>query len=66
MDQQPTWRKSTRSGAYNECVELAIGSESSAVRDSKLGESGPVLSFCAARFSSFLHAVKTDRFPVAQ
>lgn len=61
MEQHPTWRKSTYSGNLNECVELAVGVGGSAVRDSKLGESGPVLRLDAASFSSFLAAVKAGR-----
>ncbi len=55
------WRKSSYSGANNECVELAVGVDGSAVRDSKLGESGPVLRLDAAAFASFLGAVKAGR-----
>jgi hypothetical protein len=29
------WRKSSRSGAGNDCVELAVGGSGAAVRDSK-------------------------------
>ncbi|MBK0870871.1 DUF397 domain-containing protein [Saccharopolyspora sp. HNM0986] len=61
MDQHPTWRKSTYSGNLNECVELAVGVDGPAVRDSKLGESGPVLRLDAAAFASFLDAVKAGR-----
>lgn len=61
MTPNDTWRKSSYSGANNECVELAVGTGWTAVRDSKLGESGPVLSFGADSFTAFVDAVKAGR-----
>lgn len=48
------WRKSSRSGAETNCVELA---SAGAVRDSK-NQDGPVLS---ADLRPLLTAVKSDR-----
>lgn len=57
-----TWRKSTRSNANGgACVEVAVAADRSAVRDSKLGGTGPILSFDADAFDSFLGAVKAGR-----
>ncbi|MEU6131631.1 DUF397 domain-containing protein [Saccharopolyspora sp. NPDC047091] len=56
-----TWRKSSRSGALNECVEVALSVERSAVRDSKLGQASPVLAFGSGAFGAFLGAVKAGR-----
>lgn len=57
-----TWRKSpysnTNGGA---CVEVALATGRSAVRDSKLGDTGPILSFDAGAFGAFLGAVKAGR-----
>lgn len=57
---QTTWRKSSHSGQTNECVELAIGTARTGVRDSK-DPSGPALWFSARAAAAFLAAVKAGR-----
>ena len=52
------WRKSSYTGRFNECVEVARYAGGWAVRDSKLGESSPVLSFGAKAFGAFLERCK--------
>jgi hypothetical protein len=47
------WRKSTRSSASGECVELTYVGEHAATRDSK-NPTGPVLVFPASHWQSFL------------
>jgi hypothetical protein len=51
------WRKSSRSGAQNDCVELYVASAGAAVRDSKNPEAGHV-SFATPNWDSFLGVVK--------
>lgn len=52
-----TWRKSSRSGAGNSCVELSVGFAGTWIRDSKHREAGE-LSLPAVGWSGFLAAVK--------
>lgn len=52
-----TWRKSTRCGS-NACVEVAQTSAAH-VRDSKLPDSAPFLTFDARAWGSFLAALRT-------
>ena len=54
MDNYVIWRTSSYSGLNNDCVEVARFSGWCAVRDSKLGASGSVLSFGAKAFGAFL------------
>lgn len=58
MDSYMVWRRSSYSGLNNECVEVAGSSGRCAVRDSKSGEPGPVLSFSAKAFDAFLARCK--------
>jgi uncharacterized protein DUF397 len=54
-----TWRKSSRSGAGNDCVELVVGRSGAAVRDSKNPEAGR-LTFAGAGWSEFLGLLKEE------
>ena len=51
------WRKSSRSGAGNDCVELVVASLGAAVRDSKNPEAGHV-AFDVPSWDAFMGAVK--------
>ncbi|SFS75387.1 DUF397 domain-containing protein [Saccharopolyspora flava] len=58
----PAWRKSSRSGGAQQCVEVATNVPGSAfIRDSKLGEDSPVLRTSPKSFAAFLDAIKDDR-----
>ncbi|WP_433268314.1 Scr1 family TA system antitoxin-like transcriptional regulator [Actinosynnema sp. CS-041913] len=52
-----TWRKSSRSTTETNCVEVAVGRQRVALRDSK-NRTGPVLGFPAASAESFLAWLK--------
>ena len=62
MDGRDTWRRSSRSGANNDCVEIARVPGGRAVRDSKLGGTSPVLSFAGGSFGAFLARCKEGAF----
>jgi hypothetical protein len=51
------WRKSSRSGGAQNCVEVARSAERAAVRDTKSRGSG-TLVFRTEAFQAFLNALK--------
>jgi hypothetical protein len=51
------WRKSSHSGAGNDCVEIAQVALGAAVRDSK-NPTGGVLRFATGEWRAFLEAAK--------
>ena len=53
------WRKASRSVGNGECVEISSGPGLVSIRDSKNPE-GPVLSYPADAFRTFLDAVKRN------
>jgi len=55
-----TWRRSSRSGGGNNCVEIALR-DAPAVRDSKNPEDGP-LNVEPACWAPFLAALKAGKF----
>ncbi|SMD09979.1 DUF397 domain-containing protein [Kibdelosporangium aridum] len=52
------WRKSSRSGAGNDCVEIALAHTGASVRDSKNPQAG-MLRFDTAGWTTFI--VETKR-----
>jgi hypothetical protein len=58
---QAVWRKSSRSGGGEECVEIACLHSTIAVRDSKDPE-GPKLAFSPDAWRAFNRAVRLGAF----
>ncbi|GLZ78051.1 hypothetical protein Afil01_28580 [Actinorhabdospora filicis] len=52
------WKKSSRSGGQNQCVEARTTEGRFQVRDSKLGPDSPVLTLEAADWAGFLAIAK--------
>ena len=64
LDQE--WRKATRSNNNGACAQVrADGQGGVQVRDSKLGEASPILSFTAVEWSAFLDGAKDGEFEIA-
>ncbi len=55
------WKKSTRSNAGGDCVEVAAPPQVVMVRDSK-DRQGPVLSFTAGQWTGFVRGIKAGTF----
>jgi hypothetical protein len=56
------WIKASRSGGDGNCVELRTRDGDVEVRDSKAGESGPILRFTPAEFAAFLDGARKGEF----
>jgi len=56
-DRDLSWRTASRSAANGECVEVASALGRISIRDSK-DPHGPILSYSADAFQSFLDAAK--------
>jgi hypothetical protein len=57
------WRKSSFSQGHGECVMVAHLEDGSVlVRDSKLGEASPTLSFTGREWTAFLAGVRNNEF----
>ena len=55
------WKKSNRSGAGNNCVQIANLGTTRAVRDSK-NPTGPALVFTTIAWSAFTTGIRTGEF----
>jgi hypothetical protein len=62
MKEIHAWRRSSRC-QHADCVEVAVLSDGVLIRDSKLGESGPTLTFTIEQFKTFIQAAKTHEPP---
>lgn len=58
------WRTSTYSGGHGDCVQIASAERSVLVRDAQQ-QSGPVLRFSAAEWSSFMKRLRGDSLSAA-
>lgn len=55
------WRKSRRSGAGAECIEIAKAADGTiGVRDAKANGRGPILKFTRAEWAAFPTALRSQ------
>lgn len=59
---QAHWIKSSFSEAERECVEIAAVDGWIGMRDSKLGDASPILTFTPAELKAFLAGAKNNDF----
>ena len=62
VTEAPLWIKASRSGGEGQCVELRTRDGGVEVRDSKAGESGPILRFTPTEFAAFLDGARKGEF----
>ena len=60
------WKKSTKSGGGNGCVETRYVDGTIEVRDSKLGEQSPVLQFNRTEWAAFLGGATEGEFALPE
>ncbi|MFD7161602.1 DUF397 domain-containing protein [Kribbella sp. NPDC059898] len=59
------WHKSTRSAPNNNCVEAGLLADGGvAVRDTKQGDTGPILEFTKSEWVAFLDGAKRGEFDI--
>jgi hypothetical protein len=63
--QKNVWFKSSLSSGGDNCVEVRFTDTGVDVRDSKLGDASPVLSFNKAEWQAFDGGVRKDEFVIA-
>ena len=59
---QASWKKATASGSGDNCVEHAVVNGIHGVRDSKLGDSSPILEFSQGEWDAFKDGVARNEF----
>ncbi|MFG2090253.1 MULTISPECIES: DUF397 domain-containing protein [unclassified Spirillospora] len=60
--QYGTWRKSRISEANGACLEVAVSDHGTiGVRDSRQGDSSPVLDFSPREWGAFMQALRSAR-----
>ena len=62
MSKPSEWIKATRSTNDNACVEMRRHDDRIEVRDTKQGESGPILSFTTSEWTAWLDGAKGGEF----
>lgn len=62
LAESASWRKASYSQGESACVEIAEAGGWIGVRDSKLGDASPILTFTPAEFAAFRNGVKTGEF----
>lgn len=59
----PQWRKSSFSSQGSDCVEMAdLGEGAVGIRDSKLGDASPVLTFTRLELGAWLAGAQAGEF----
>ncbi len=60
MSKSTVWRKSSHSGQQNNCVELAVRTDGTDIRDTKARAAG-TLAFGLSAWNKFLTTVRDDQ-----